>query len=83
MPRTWLSGLHLVVAADNPVSLCDLGIFMDQTADPVPAQNVRTRNFGWRIRAAGGRRLLQYLVRAVGVVVVGVLAEDQPQVPLT
>jgi hypothetical protein len=27
------------VDAENPVTLGDLGIFMDQAAEPVPAQN--------------------------------------------
>jgi hypothetical protein len=53
---------------------------MDQAAEPVPAQNARTSRFGRRIRASGRRLLLQCPVRTVKVVVVGVLAEDQPQV---
>jgi len=47
------------VSADNPVSLCDQGIFMDQAAKPVPAQNAHTGHFDRRMRASGGRLLLQ------------------------
>ena len=47
------------VGADNPVTLCDLGIFMDQAAESVPAQNAYTGYFGRRIRTSGGRLLLQ------------------------
>ena len=60
-----------VVGADNPVTSCDLGIFMDRAADPVPAQNAHTGHFGRRIRASGRRLLPQCPVRTVGVVVVG------------
>jgi hypothetical protein len=50
--------VHLPVSADNPVSLCDQGIFMDQAAKPVPAQNAHTGHFDRRMRASGGRLLL-------------------------
>ena len=56
---------------------------MDQAAEPVAAQNAHTGHFGRRMQAPGGRFLLQCPVRPVSVVVIGVLAEDQPQVPLT
>jgi hypothetical protein len=42
-----------------PVTLCDLGILVDQSAEPVPAQNACTGHFGRRMRASGGRLLLQ------------------------
>jgi hypothetical protein len=44
------------VGAENYVTLCDLGILVDQTAQPVPAQNPDTCAFGEQIRArpAGG-----------------------------
>jgi hypothetical protein len=69
------------VGAENRVTLCDPGIFMDQAAEPVPAQNpdVCARS-GW-MRTPGRRALLQRPVRPVGVVMVGVLIKDQPQVP--
>ena len=47
------------VGAGNGVTLCDLGVFVDQAAEPVPAQNARTSRFGRRMRASGGRLLLQ------------------------
>ena len=47
------------VGAENAVTLCDLRIFVDQAADPVPAQNAHTGHFDRRIRAPGGRLLLQ------------------------
>jgi hypothetical protein len=47
------------VGAGNGVTLCDLGVFVDQAAEPVPAQNARTGRFGRRMRTSGGRLLLQ------------------------
>src|ERR1039457_5492948 len=70
------------VGADNLVTSCHLGIFMDQAAEPVPAYNAHIGHFDRRIRTYGGRLLLQCPVRTVSVVVVGVLPEDQPQMPL-
>ena len=55
---------------------------VDQAAEPVPAQNAHNGHFGRQMRASGGRLLLQRPVRAVRIVMIGVLAEDQPQVPL-
>jgi len=49
----------MLVGAGNSVTLCDLGVFVDQAADPVPAQNAHTGHFGRRMRASGGRLLLQ------------------------
>ena len=63
--------------------ICDLGIFVDQAAEPVSAHNAYTGHFRRRVRAPCGRVLLQCPMRPVDVVVIGVLAEDQPQVPLT
>ena len=54
---------------------------MNQAAEPVPAHNTSTRLFAGRMHPPGGRVLLQRPVRPMDVVVVGVLAEDQPQVP--
>lgn len=52
---------------------------MDQATEPVPAQNPGVGAWGWRNRTPGRRSLLQRPVRAMQVVMVGVLAEDQPQ----
>ena len=71
------------VGADNAVTSRDLGIFTNQAAEPVPAQNPNICSRSGRIRAPGWRGLLPRPVRAVGVVVVGVLAEVQAEVPFT
>ena len=55
---------------------------MDQAAGPAPAQNPDAGVRRGRNRTPGRRDLLQRPVRAMQVVMVGVLAEDQPQVPL-
>jgi hypothetical protein len=47
------------VGAENAVTLCDLRIFVDQAAEPVPAQNAHAGYFARRIRASGGRLLVQ------------------------
>ncbi len=64
------------VGAENPVTLRDLGIFTDHAAEPVPAQDPDASARIGRMRASGGRPLSQRPVRTVGVVVVGVLAQD-------
>jgi hypothetical protein len=46
------------VGAGNPVTLCDLGIFVDQAAKPVPAQNSGVCAQGRYIRTSSGRALL-------------------------
>ena len=57
------------VGAENCVTSCDLRIFVDQSAQPVPPQDAGSRTFcGWT-DSPGGRLLLQRPVRAVGVVV--------------
>jgi hypothetical protein len=55
---------------------------MDQPAEPVPAQNLEVRAMSGLMRMPGRRILSQRPVRPVTVVVIGVLAEDQPQAPL-
>ena len=47
------------VGAENPVTSCSLGIFANQPAEPVPAQNAHTGHFSRRLDAPGGRVLLQ------------------------
>jgi hypothetical protein len=69
------------VGAEYSVTLCDLGVFVDQAAEPVPPQNSDTCACCGRILAPGGRILVQRPVRPTRIVVIGVLAEDQPQVP--
>ena len=57
----------------KPVTLCDLGIFTDQAAEPVPAPNPDVGARSGRMRTPGRRALLQRPVRAMQVVMVGVL----------
>jgi hypothetical protein len=52
-------GRQQPVGAGNAVTLCDLRILVDQAAEPAPAQNVHTGYFDRRMRAPGGRLLLQ------------------------
>jgi hypothetical protein len=72
----------VVAAAENAVTLCDLGIFADQAAEPVAPENPDVGAWSRRIRTPGRRVLPQCPVRPVRIVVTGVLREDQPQVPL-
>jgi len=69
------------VGAEYCVTSCDLGVFVDQAAEPVPPQNPDTCACGGRTLASGGRVLVQRPVRPMGVVMVGVLAENRLQVP--
>jgi hypothetical protein len=71
------------VGAEYCVTSCDLGVFVDEAAEPILPENARIRDgCGW-VRTPGGRVLVQRPVRPVAVVVIDVLAEDQPQVPFT
>ena len=79
--RIWTS-LKQHVGAGNCVTLCDLGILVDQATEPVATQNQDVRAWIRCMGTPGRRSLLQCAVRAVRIVVIGVLAEDQPQVPL-
>lgn len=54
---------------------------MDQAAQPVPAQNACACHVGGRLRRPSGRASLQRPVRPVSVVVIGVPAQDQAQMP--
>ena len=69
------------MGAEYCVTSCDLGVFVDQAAEPVPPQNPDTCACSGRILAPGGRILVQRPVRPMRIEVIGVLAEDQPQVP--
>ena len=73
--------LGVAVGAGNYVASCDLRIFVDQAAGPVPPQNTHTGHFHSRIRAPRGRVLMQRPVRPVAVIVTGILTKDQPQMP--
>ena len=55
------------MGAENPVTLCDLGIFADQAAEPVPAQNPDGCARASWMRTPGRRALLQCPVRPVRV----------------
>jgi hypothetical protein len=57
------------VGAGNRVALCDLGIFMDQAAEAVPAQNPDVCAQSRLIRTTSRRILAQSPVRPVRVVV--------------
>jgi hypothetical protein len=61
--------------------LCGLGIFADQAAEPVPPQDPDIRAHSGQTLTPGWRALAQSPVRAMAVVMIGVLAQDQPQVP--
>ena len=74
---------HNPVGAGNYVTSCDLGIFVNQAAESVPAQNTHTGHSGGWMCAASGRALQQRPMRPVRIVVIGVLAKDQPQMPFT
>jgi hypothetical protein len=68
------------VAAENPVTLCDLGIFAGRAVEPVSLQHPDIRAYCGRMRASSGRVLLQRPVRPMGVVI-DIFAQDQLQVP--
>ena len=72
----------LAVGAEYPVTLCDLGIFAYQAAQPVPPQDPDIRAHSRRTLTPSRRALAERPVRAVNVIVVDVLTEDRPQVPL-
>ena len=70
------------VGAGNAVTVRDLGIFVDEAAEPVTAYNAHTGHAARQMSASCGRVLLQRPVRPMTVVVIDVLAQDQPQMPL-
>ena len=70
------------VGAENSVTLCDLGIFVDQTPEPVPPQDPNIGAQSGRMLASGGRAPAERPVQAMNVVMIDVFAQDQPQVPL-
>ena len=64
------------MGAGNCVISCDLVIFMDQAAEPVPPQHLDTCACWAWMPVPCGRILLQGPVRPVRVAVIGVLAEN-------
>jgi hypothetical protein len=70
------------VGAEISVTSCDLGVFVDQSAKPVSSQDPHIRAFCERIDSSRWWVLVQRPVWPMGVVVIGVLAEDEPQMPL-
>jgi hypothetical protein len=58
-----LGGRRDHVGAEYCVTLCDLGIFADQAAEPIPAQNAHTGLFHRRMGLPAGGVLLQRPVR--------------------
>jgi hypothetical protein len=71
------------VGAENYVTSCDLGIFVDHATGLVAPQHMDTRTFLRVNRFARRRILVQRSVWPVGVVVIGVLTKDEPQMPFT
>ena len=61
--------LWILVGAENYVTSCDLGIFVDQAAESVPPQHADTCTFRQGIGSPGRRIMLQRPVRPVDVVV--------------
>jgi hypothetical protein len=71
------------VGAENCVTSCDRGVFVDQSAKPVSSQDPHIRIFCGRIGSPRWWVLVQRPAWPVGVVVIGVLAQDEPQMPFT
>ena len=53
---------------EYPVTLCDLGIFADQAAEPVPTQDPDIRADSGRTLTPGRRALAERPVRPMNVV---------------
>jgi hypothetical protein len=70
------------VSAEYPVTSRDLGIFVDQAAEPVAPQDPGGRAYSGRMLTLIWRSLAQRPVRPVRVDVLDVLAQDQAQVPV-
>ena len=56
-----------VMGAGNGVALCDLGVFVDQAAEPVAAPDAHICHFRRRMNPPCGRVLLQRPVRPMAV----------------
>jgi hypothetical protein len=68
------------VGAGIPVTSYDLGILVDQAAKPISAEDPDVSSPCGRMSTPGRRTVVQRPVGAVRVI--GILAQDQPQVPL-
>jgi hypothetical protein len=64
----------------NPVTSCDLQVFVDETAEAVASEVANVRAIGWRRGSSGMWLLIEGSVRPVAVVVRGVLAQDVGEV---
>jgi hypothetical protein len=72
------TAIRKLVGAESAVTLCDLGILADQAAEPIAAENPDIGTCSTRMRTSDRRALLQRAVGPMDVVVIGILAEDQP-----
>jgi len=61
------------VGAENAVTLRDLGIFVDQAAEPVPTQDPDILTHSEWTLTPGGWSLAQRQVRAINIIVLDVL----------
>jgi hypothetical protein len=69
------------VGAENGVITCDLGVFLDEAAESITAED--SDIVVWRRGISSvGRMPGQAAVRTVGVVVIDVLGQDAAQMPL-
>jgi hypothetical protein len=69
--------VQLPVGAENGVTLCDLRVFIDQSAEPITSYDLD--QVVWCLRRwfpGVGWSLLERPVRAVSVVVIDVLGQD-------
>jgi len=80
--RTTPPGISHAVGAEILSSHATWVLFMDQAAEPVPSQDPDIRAQSRRKLAPGGRALAERPVRAMDVLVIDVLAQDQLQVPV-
>jgi hypothetical protein len=77
-PRQW-AVRRGTVGAEYPVALCDLGIFLNQAAEPVSPQDADILAHSGRTLTSSGQSLAERPVRAMTVTVLHVLTHDQPQ----
>jgi hypothetical protein len=66
--------------AEDYVTPCDLRILMDESAEPITPEQGAWSFRGW-IGAGDGGALVEGPVRVVGIVVIDVFVEDEPQMP--